>query len=313
MKGWIFFLIASVFPFLSWAQTHVYISKSVIQLGQRVELTYELSLSKGPKEPTFSPFVGTIPAILIDPKTQNSPSNSVELEILGKFTSQQKPGKIPRWIGKYAITAWDTGIIQIPEVTILYADSIWKFESIDLAVSAPPAIAGQALIETDIPFSDFPFDPVDWLKANYGWLLLALVGIVALLIWWKFKKRKDDNKVELTLSEKTILAIESLEKAKLWEHEDLKKHYIELTYILKAYLSARYGLNLLEKTTFQTTSLLIASGISNDLVASIQQFLEQADLVKFAKSRPNSDEIMELNALAKQIVLQTSETHEADV
>lgn len=312
MKGWIVFISALVVPFFNSAQRLAHLSKSVIQIGQSVELSYELPLVKGHELPTVAPFVGTIPCVLIDLKTQNSTQKRVDLEILGKFTSQQVAGKSPRWIGKYSITAWDTGLIQIPEFSILYADSVWKFEPVNLAVSAPPAIAGQALIETDIPFSDFPFSPIDWLRENVGWLLLGVGGILVVL-FWKFRKRKYPEKAELSLLEKTLLAIESLEKTKRWENEDVKKHYIELTYILKAYLGARYGLNLLEKTTFQTTSLLIASGLPNELVTSIQQFLEQADLVKFAKSRPQSTEIVEVNAWAKRIVLQTSEIREKDV
>lgn len=313
MRTWICFLIVVCFPFWNGAQTHAYISKSVIQLGQPVKITYELTLNKSEETPRFDPFSDAIPCQRIDLKAQDSTQKSINLEILGKFSAKVTAENPKRWIGTYTVTAWDTGVIQIPAMSIQYADSSWKFPTLNLAVSAPPAIAGQDLIETEIPFSDFPFDPLAWIQSNYGWLLLFIVAIAG-LIFWRYRKSKKQvsDRIELTLSQKTLLAIESLEKAKLWEKEGMKSHYLELTFIIKSYLSARFGLNLLDKTTFQTTALLISAGLSNDIVDSVQHTLEAADMVKFAKSQPDVADVLRVNEWAKQLVVQTTETDSED-
>lgn len=314
MRTWIGFLIVVCFPFWQVAQTRSHISKSVIQLGQPVEISYELILKNAKDVPHFEPYSGTIPCQQLDLKTQNSTQKSINLEILGKFSSKITQQNPSRWIGTFTVTAWDTGLIEIPEMSIFYADSLWEFSALNLVVSAPPAISGQELIETEIPFTDIPFDPFAWIQSKAGWILLFAAGILGWFIW-KYRKSKQlkSNRVELTLSQKTLLAIESLEQAKLWEKESMKNHFMELTFLLKSYLSARFGLNLLDKTTFQTTALLISAGVNNELVVAIQQLLKEADMVKFAKSQPTVEDILRVNEWAKSLVIQTTEIHAADV
>lgn len=313
MRTWVHFLIVVCFPFWNSAQTHAYISKSVIQLGQPVKITYELTLNKSGETPIFEPFSGTIPCLRIDLKTQDSIQKSNNLEILGKFSAKVTAENPKRWIGSYTVTAWDTGVIQIPAMSIQYADSSWKFPTLNLAILAPPAIAGQELIETEIPFSDFPFDPMAWIQTNYGWLILFIVALASFIFWrYRKSKKQPSDRIDLTLSQKTLLAIESLEKSRLWEKEGMKSHYLELTFIVKSYLGARFGLNLLDKTTFQTTTLLISAGLSNDTVDSIQHMLEEADMVKFAKSQPEVADVLHVNEWAKQLVIRTTETDAAD-
>ena len=108
------------------------------------------------------------------------------------------------------------------------------------------------------------------------------------------------------MKEKTILAIESLEKRRLWEDDKLKLHYIELSYIMRSYLSARYNLNLLEKTTIETRLLLREAGLHAETINGISQILNQSDMVKFAKSTPDEMTILKVSIKAKQIVAETS-------
>jgi hypothetical protein len=79
-----------------------------------------------------------------------------------------------------------------------------------------------------------------------------------------------------------------------------------MSYILRSYLGVRYELNLLESTSFQTKILMKHKGLSEDTVETIQLILEQADMVKFAKSMPEEIDILKISALAKQIVAETS-------
>jgi hypothetical protein len=106
----------------------------------------------------------------------------------------------------------------------------------------------------------------------------------------------------LSLFERTMLAIEALEKEKNWERNQQKTHYSELTYILRSYLGAVYEINLLEKTSYQTTVLLIKKGVSQSNIQSIQAILEQADMVKFAKSIPDEKACIEISQAVKEII-----------
>jgi hypothetical protein len=137
----------------------------------------------------------------------------------------------------------------------------------------------------------------------FNWIYLAFCTII-------FFKRKNKKIVipqkELTLKEKSLFALASLEAAKLWEKEQLKEHYIELSFILRSYLAARYELNLLEKTSFETCLLLEKKSLEKDTIQTIKKLLDYSDLVKFAKSKPNEYEVYTNLAQVKQIVVETS-------
>jgi hypothetical protein len=111
---------------------------------------------------------------------------------------------------------------------------------------------------------------------------------------------------EMTLKERTLLAIDALEKSKLWEKKQVKEHFTELTFILRSYLSARYTINLLEKTSHETKLLLLQCGLHAETVRIISELLTEADMVKFAKSHPDEIAIYKLTQLARQVVAETS-------
>ncbi len=115
-----------------------------------------------------------------------------------------------------------------------------------------------------------------------------------------------DEERPISLKQRTLIAIEALEDAKLWERDQLKEHFVELSYILRSYLTSRYNITLLEKTTYETTIVLTEKGLNEDTVNVILRILSQADMVKFAKSKPDTISILRISTLAKQIVAETS-------
>jgi hypothetical protein len=112
--------------------------------------------------------------------------------------------------------------------------------------------------------------------------------------------------IELSLKELTLIAIDKLEKERLWEKGKLKEHYIELSFILRSYLSTLYGINLLEKTTKETNILLQQKGLKEITIQSIINILNESDMVKFAKSQPEEIAVLKISQLARQIVSETS-------
>ena len=61
-------------------------------------------------------------------------------------------------------------------------------------------------------------------------------------------------------------------------------------------------IHLLEKTTSETKLLLAQKGIKKDLIAKIEDVLQQSDMVKFAKSTPDEITILSVSIIAKEII-----------
>jgi RNA-binding protein YhbY len=97
-----------------------------------------------------------------------------------------------------------------------------------------------------------------------------------------------------------------LDNAKLWEKGKLKEHFVELSFILRSYLTSRYTVSLLEKTSFETKLILAKKGLNEGTIVAIARILSESDMVKFAKSEPELMAILKVSTLAKQIVAETS-------
>lgn len=302
--AYILFLILS--PCLVWGQTTSRIASKRFSIGEQTDVIYELTLSSDQDNVRFEPKMGLLPC---DPVTDGGALKSgdkVNAEIIG-FTDSIAYGQPLKWVGKYSITCWDTGYFEIPAPVIVVNDSTVNFQPVRFRVVAPKLIEGKDIYETENGFVDIPQDPFYWIKRNWWWIALIVAAGAGLLLYRKYKKRIPlPEPQEISLKDRTLMAIDALDNARLWEKGQLKEHYIEMSYILRAYLGARYELNLLERTSYQTTVLLISQGLSQDTVKTIQVILDQSDLVKFAKSAPPETEIYKISALARQIVAETS-------
>ena len=152
-----------------------------------------------------------------------------------------------------------------------------------------------------------PFSLVDFLKSNWWWIALIIVGIIVFIIVKRRNKEDTEEREKpLSLRQRTLFAIDALEKAKLWEKGLLKEHFVELSMILRMYLTSRYEISLLEKTTYETRLLLTQKGLNEETVQVIARILSESDMVKFAKSEPDTISILRVSTLARQIVAETS-------
>jgi len=219
-----------------------------------------------------------------------------------------------KWIGEYTVTAWEDGEYIIPGPTITINDSTFRFDDVAIEVTLVAAkkdidLYGIRENYTEIP--DVPFSPMKFLEENWWWMVIIVVALI--LGWLIARRRRWDREFEnreeirpMNLKERTIKAVEALDKSELWSKGQLKKHFVELSYILRSYLTARYNISLLDKTTEQTKILLTKQGLNSETVDSISRILSQSDMVKFAKSKPDTISILRQSNLVKQIIAETS-------
>ena len=172
---------------------------------------------------------------------------------------------------------------------------------------------GQDIYDIKEGYAKLPAEPIsiqikNFFKSNRWWLVpIILIGLGTWIYFrWKKVTKKPIKIKVLSLKERTLMAIDALEKEKLWEKGKLKKHYIELSFILRSYLAARYEVNLLEKTTQETKLLLTQKGLNKETIEVIVEILIQSDMVKFAKSSPDELSVLRISVLAKQIIAETS-------
>jgi hypothetical protein len=202
-------------------------------------------------------------------------------------------------IKKYGLTQFDSGKYTIPSVKILINNKVFLSDSIKVEVANVQVdTLKQKMydIKDIVPVKD---GIGDWWKYLLGLLLLAGLGALG---YWYFKKRqkeKIEEEIYKTPIEKATNLLNNLEKKELWQHGEVKAYYSELTDIVRNYIEEAIEIPAMESTTSELIEgLKVASRkkkmkLSQETIENLFVVLKQADLVKFAKSKPLDFEITE--------------------
>jgi len=300
-----------LFGFTSYCQKVVAsISKNKLNVGDTATIFYTLT-SNSIKKPQFLAQNQIIPSYLINKNGSVSLQKSSDIECIQPFCDTiYTKGNKKIWLGKYKITIWDSGSYLIKGPKIISDDSTIYFPDLTINSNFIAAISGKDIYDIEEHFTKLPEETIIGLLKNNSWIILFIL-ICAIAIFAFIRRRKIRDKAvpivqEISLKKRTLMAIDSLEKSKLWEKSQLKEHFVELSFILRSYLSSRFDIQLLERTTKDALLLLKQKGLSDDILIAVKQILEESDLVKFAKSNPNESDILKVSAIARQIVYQTS-------
>ena len=127
-----------------------------------------------------------------------------------------------------------------------------------------------------------------WLWIATGTALAAfLIGILTTRLW---KNREKIIPVTPPLPAHVIAlsALRALKNKGLLEKDECKPFYTELSMILRNYLEGRFSLNAPDETTEEIVEEMSRSPeLSGSQRNILQDFMRQADMVKFAKGHPD--------------------------
>lgn len=158
-----------------------------------------------------------------------------------------------------------------------------------------------------------PRDLADWPSRLPRWIwVLPLIAALAAFAGWAIGRFLSKPRTILQMQppepphEMALRALRAL-KAKGWiEQGNVDPFYVELSAIVRHYIENRFGIRAPELTTEE----FIHEAARSPELSSAQQelvkgFLEQADLVKFARFRPEREEMNVAFAAAERLVLET--------
>ena len=296
MRKGFYILILCLLSYVTVAQPKAYVRRNSFLVGEQTELLYEV---KGIKKSDKLSFVPQQKQIL----------GAKGVEIIGEFQDTLISTRNGfTWQGSYTITAWDSGRATIPATTILVNDSVLNLNAINLFIKTPKIKEGKGLYDIKEKFEEVPSSTSLFFQKYWVWIISGLLLIVGLILYFKFRKKKVQSTLEISLSlkEATLQEMDNLFAKRLWEQEGLKEYYFQLSLILRNYLGKRYTLSLMDKTSYQIELILGQLNVHQDLQREINWMLNQADLVKFAKSSPDISEVMQSIQRAKEIVTKTS-------
>jgi hypothetical protein len=151
-------------------------------------------------------------------------------------------------------------------------------------------------------------------------LLLALVPLllVALLYTLARRLRSRDEEpeparpaLERPAHEIALEALAALEGSGMLERGEVKEYHIDVSDILRTYVERRFRVDALEMTTREVLQGLEREGVDDSFREGLSAFLDQCDMVKFAKVRPGPDQSRQVLELGRRIVQRSAPGTEA--
>jgi hypothetical protein len=106
----------------------------------------------------------------------------------------------------------------------------------------------------------------------------------------------------------SLEALAALEGAQLIERGQMKEFHIQASEILRTYVGQRFRVDALEMTSYEVLAALDRRKADARVLEGLGAFLEQCDLVKFAKVKPSPDAARQVLELGRRIVLDSVPT-----
>lgn len=185
------------------------------------------------------------------------------------------------------IPALAVHLIQRQDTTTLYTNPVpVKFKSI--------------LAKNDQKLR--PLKPIFEFAAAWWPYILGLILLIAAgyyLYQYYLKKKEEEKPKEPKAFEPVPFvnpikelqkAIKQLDQMEFSNQEDFKKFYIDLGDAIRQYYETLYNIPALESTSRELLNMLHAGAIDENLITDTRAVLQEADMVKFAKFTPTTDQ-----------------------
>lgn len=293
-----FIVAAMLLPTLIWGQIDARVNTAVdttqVQLAEQINLTLQveadsLAMIEFPATPSFLPF-----EIVVE-----SPIDTLRTQQYYLYTK------------RYALIQFDSGNYWIPPQKIV-VDGFSKFsDSVAIRVNN---VAVDTLTQ---PLYDIK--PIQLVERSYAELiqqLLTGLAVIALLVVLyilnrQYRKKKEALLEEIPPFERALNELKALEEDLPTKQEEYKLYYSKMTAVVRRYLEEAASIDALESTSDELLSKLElrkdagALDLSAETINSLKQVLQQADLVKFARSAPDRSNAIDDRNRVEQVVIDT--------
>lgn len=271
-------ILFCLFSIFSYSQVTTEIDTTNIRIGEQISYkikveTDSTKLVVFPEGQTFLP-LELVEALKVDTTRQAS-----------KF----------QLLREYKLTQFDSGSYYIPKQKVIISDNSFFTDSLKVEVNTVEVDTTKQGLYDIKPIIEVEKSSSNWWL--YALLVLAIIALVGFLLYWFIWRKKPLTEEEeialLPPYERAKLAMFKLDEKQYLVKKDLKGFYSELTFIIRKFLDEKVYDHALESTTDELIDRLnlLKDGNQIDLdketISNIETIFKRADLVKFAKSKPD--------------------------
>ncbi len=217
-----------------------------------------------------------------------------DIQNAGKWENRSRTPKLERDI---AFIAWDSGLYRINPVVLTIQQASGELRTAQtppvlLTVNNPPGIDGliAPIGIKDIEREALTFEDV--VPYIIGFVLIGGIAFLSWVFYKKWKNRLGAPTIQKVIHPPHVVAerlLQELNAKQLWQQGRIKEFYSELSYILRGYLEGQFSMPALETTTDELIDILKKRQFDEKVIAKTRNLLVTADLVKFAKGKPEAE------------------------
>ncbi|MBK9097865.1 MAG: hypothetical protein IPM14_06990 [bacterium] len=236
-----------------------------------------------------------------------------QVEILKEIPTQKKEDEnIKSSTFGYTISYYDSAVITLPPIAVQYKTK--GSNDVKVVLSNPVTFTVHTVqVDQQAEIKDVkePLTiPLDWKFILLIAIIVLVVLAVAYYLYRRYKKKKAEQPVikkiiKIPAHVRALSALDNLEREQLWQKGRVKEYHSNITGIIRGYFEERFKLPALELTTSEQMQKLKRVPSAKNILSITNEFLNNADLVKFAKFQPMPSVNETMMKQAKEIVTQT--------
>lgn len=221
--------------------------------------------------------------------------------------------------GGFILSKYDSGLVVTPPALVAFQfKQSGKLDT--LYVQSHSALVNIVNVDQRAEIKDVkPPEriPLDWRYVAL-WILAVTVflAIIGFIVYYFHKKKKNKinggPEVYKSPSEIALESLLALEEKKLWQKGMIKQYHTEITEIIRRYYETKYEIPAMESTTSELIYTLNNSSVPKDAIETTNKFLNNADLVKFAKYVPMNSINEEMMRQAYKIIELTASEEDSE-
>lgn len=245
---------------------------------------------------------------IINPFFRDTLKSVDVIKISDPIVTENEKGKTIKY--ESILTRFDSSQVTIPPIKIEYRTK--GDTTLKSILSNPVTFDVHTLkvsMQEEIKDIKPPIRLFNYLYLIYAGIVLILL-IAGYFIYRKYFKNKPQPVIkaeeEKILSYQLALRkLDELEREELWQKGFVKEYHTRITEIIREYFEKQFNLPALERTTTDSLNLLRRHPQGKKVLDITSQFLNNADLVKFAKYTPLENVNREMMTQARDIVTKT--------
>jgi PBP1b-binding outer membrane lipoprotein LpoB len=242
-------------------------------------------------------------------------------EVVGEIVGV--PTKNDGWVeqvNQYSLTPqMSSDIYRIAPIAVKYTETAVSPVRTGWFPTKP--IVFEPVVRVDVTGDDNVFVDVKPLYVRptfttIGLYILIGLGAIAIIafIGWLISKTREQIKIrKMSPKERAMRELSKLLSKRLVAKNKVKDFYLELTMIVRRYIERSHGVRAPEQTTEEFLEAVARNKMfDSTTVEVLKEFLESADLVKFAGFKPEQDAIDTSVSTAKKYISTDSRENETE-